>query len=132
MNEDYQKYINALKKCAMEHRRDFTPTFNIIVSDLCDDTASFLEKIKIQNELQSMKQNEEYLARIQLKKRMDETKIMEQSLRKTLDKIDRSMECTLESDPRSIKNPECEYGWLFDRINEWRKTLGDINMGDSK
>ncbi len=130
MNEDYQKYIYALKKCAMEHRKDDTLTYNIRVSDLCDDTALFLANIKRQNEIQSMKQDEEFLNRIQLERRMNEINVMVQSLRQTLDSIDRSMECTLESDPRSVKNPECEYGWLFDRINEWRKKLGDINMGE--
>ena len=42
---DYQKYINALRKCAKEHDNDRTPTFHIIVSDLCRDTANLLEEL---------------------------------------------------------------------------------------
>lgn len=42
--KDYQKYINALRKCAKEHDNDRTSTGHIIVSDLCRDTANLLEK----------------------------------------------------------------------------------------
>ena len=45
------------------------------------------------------------------------------SLQAKIDKVDKAMECTLESDPRTFKNRECEYGWLFDRIHKWRKWL---------
>lgn len=41
---DYQKYINALRKCAKEHENDRTPTGHIRVSDLCRDTANLLEE----------------------------------------------------------------------------------------
>ena len=41
---DYQKYINALRKCAKEHDNDTTYTGHIIVSDLCRDTANLLEE----------------------------------------------------------------------------------------
>lgn len=44
--KDFVKYINALRKCAKEHKNDKTPTFNIRVSDLCEDTARLLENIK--------------------------------------------------------------------------------------
>lgn len=40
---DYKEYIRALKKCAMEHENDTTSTGNVIVSDLCRDTAKLLE-----------------------------------------------------------------------------------------
>lgn len=43
---DYQKYINALRKCAKEHENDRTFTGHIIVSDLCRDTANLLEALK--------------------------------------------------------------------------------------
>jgi len=43
---DYQKYINALRKCAKEHENDRTFTGHIIVSDLCRDTANLLEELK--------------------------------------------------------------------------------------
>ena len=43
---DYQKYINALRKCAKEHEDDFTSFGHIIVSDLCRDTANLLETLK--------------------------------------------------------------------------------------
>lgn len=42
---DYQKYINALRKCANEHENDRTFTGHIIVSDLCRDTATLLEEL---------------------------------------------------------------------------------------
>lgn len=45
---DYQKYINALRKCAKEHENDRTFTGNIIVSDLCKDTANLLEELEQQ------------------------------------------------------------------------------------
>jgi hypothetical protein len=45
---DYQKYINALRKCAKEHENDRTSTGHIIVSDLCKDTANLLEEVEQQ------------------------------------------------------------------------------------
>ena len=42
---DYQKYIDALRKCAKEHEYDRTSTGHIIVSNLCRDTADLLEKL---------------------------------------------------------------------------------------
>lgn len=42
---DYQKYINALRKCAKEHENDITSFGHIIVSDLCRDTAKLLEEL---------------------------------------------------------------------------------------
>ena len=44
--KEYQKYINALRQCAREHEDDRTPTFNIRVSDLCNDTADLLESLE--------------------------------------------------------------------------------------
>lgn len=41
----------------------------------------------------------------------------------TREEIIRSMECVLESDKRTIKNPVYEYGWLFDKIHEWKREL---------
>ena len=43
---DYQKYINALRKCAKEHENDTTYTGHIIISDLCRDTANLLEALE--------------------------------------------------------------------------------------
>jgi len=43
---DYQKYINALRKCAKEHENDRTSTGHIIVSDMCRDTANLLETLE--------------------------------------------------------------------------------------
>jgi len=43
---EYQKYINALRKCAKEHENDKTSTGHIIVSDLCKDTANLLEELE--------------------------------------------------------------------------------------
>jgi len=43
---NYQKYIEALRKCAKEHECDRTPTAHIIVSYLCRDTADLLEALE--------------------------------------------------------------------------------------
>jgi hypothetical protein len=43
---DYQKYIEALRKCAKEHEYDRTPTTHILVSYLCRDTADLLEELE--------------------------------------------------------------------------------------
>ena len=42
---DYQKYIDALRKCAKEHEYDRTSTGHIVVSNLCRDTADLLEEL---------------------------------------------------------------------------------------
>ena len=47
---DYQKYINALKKCAKEHENDRTSTGHIIVSELCKDTTNLLEALEQKEE----------------------------------------------------------------------------------
>lgn len=44
--KDYQKYINALRKCSKEHENDRLFTGHVIVSDLCRDTADLLETIE--------------------------------------------------------------------------------------
>lgn len=44
--DDLSKYIYALRKCAKEHENDSYQTFSIRVSDLCQDTANLLERIK--------------------------------------------------------------------------------------
>lgn len=46
INDLLPKYINALRKCAKEHENDFVPTFNIRVTDLCNDTAKLLEELE--------------------------------------------------------------------------------------
>lgn len=47
---DYKKYINALRKCAKEHEKDFTGTGCIRASDLCNDTAVLLESLEKEEE----------------------------------------------------------------------------------
>lgn len=46
-------------------------------------------------------------------------------LKQKIQQVDRSMECTLESDPRTLSNRDCEFGFIFDRIYEWRKLLNE-------
>ena len=36
------------------------------------------------------------------------------------------LEHILESDPRTIKEPECEYDWLFDRVHEALKKAKEL------
>lgn len=45
---DYKKYINALRECAKEHEGDRTSTGQIVVSNLCRDTAELLEGLEQQ------------------------------------------------------------------------------------
>lgn len=52
---DYQKYINALRKCAIEHDNDRTPTGHIIVSDLCRDTTNLLEALEQESVLDKIR-----------------------------------------------------------------------------
>lgn len=57
---EYRKYISALRQCAKEHEKDKTPTFQIKVSDLCEDTARLLEndvveRSKIDKAIEEMK-----------------------------------------------------------------------------
>ena len=44
--KDYNLYINALRKCAEEHKNDVTSTGHIVVSALCEDTAKLLEELR--------------------------------------------------------------------------------------
>lgn len=46
MNEEILKFINALRKCAKEHKDDRTSTGHIVVYDLCRDTANLLEQLE--------------------------------------------------------------------------------------
>ncbi len=64
---DYQKYINALRKCAKEHENDRTFTGNIIVSDLCRDTANLLEELEQEPKTVTVKQLEEMYDKFQKK-----------------------------------------------------------------
>ena len=41
--------VGALRQCAKEHEKDFTYTFNIRVSDLCNDIADYLEELQKEN-----------------------------------------------------------------------------------
>lgn len=43
---DYKKYINALRKCAKEHKADIIFTGHTDVTALCRDTADLLEEIE--------------------------------------------------------------------------------------
>ena len=49
--KDYQEYINALRKCSKEHENDSTFTGQIIVSDLCRDTATLLEELEQESKI---------------------------------------------------------------------------------
>lgn len=56
---DYQKYINALRKCAKEHENDNTFTGHIIVSDLCRDTANLLEALEQEPDIDKIRERVE-------------------------------------------------------------------------
>jgi len=71
----------------------------------------------------------ELLAANEVKKSMEKAN-KTKHIQEVLDKIDRSMECVMESDPRTLKNPQHEYGWLFETIAEWRKELKGLVDGD--
>jgi hypothetical protein len=40
------KAIQALRKCAAEHKAEVVPTFGIVTYAICEDVADYLEKIK--------------------------------------------------------------------------------------
>jgi hypothetical protein len=48
---------------------------------------------------------------------------MDKEINELLQRLDRSMECALEGDPRTFKDREHEYGWLFDLICDWRQLI---------
>lgn len=49
-----------------------------------------------------------------------------QKIQTRLDGLEHGMECLLESDPRTFADRECENGWLFDKIIEWRKVINEV------
>jgi hypothetical protein len=48
--KDYQKYINALRKCAKEHENELVSFAHIRTTDLCNDTADLLEKLETESD----------------------------------------------------------------------------------
>jgi hypothetical protein len=54
-----------------------------------------------------------------------------QKIQTRLDGLEHSMECLLESDPRTFADRECENGWLFDKIIEWRKIINEVLKDDN-
>lgn len=54
-----------------------------------------------------------------------------QKIQTRLDRLEHSMECLLESDPRTFTDRECENGWLFDKIIEWRKVINEVLKDDN-
>ena len=54
-----------------------------------------------------------------------------QKIQTRLDRLEHSMECLLESDPRTFTDRECENGWLFDKIIEWRKVINEVLEDDN-
>ena len=53
------------------------------------------------------------------------TRIMDDKA-KQIEYLLRSMECVLESDERTMKCQTSEYGWIFDKIHEWRNILYEL------
>ena len=51
---------------------------------------------------------------------------MDNEILELIDRLDRSMECTLESDPRTLIDKYHEFGYVFDRIGDWREELREI------
>ena len=43
-----------------------------------------------------------------------------------IDKIEIKLEYILESDPRTMKNPDCEYGSLYDSVYEVLKMVRQL------
>lgn len=78
---DYQKYINALRKCAKEHEQDMTFTGHVIVADLCRDTANLLEALerdsvldKIRADIKAKIEEEEFARSVFRHEEKDSTK----------------------------------------------------------
>lgn len=51
--------VDALRKCAKAHEKDFTFTCEIRVSDLCNGVADYVEKLQKENE--QLKKDKEWL-----------------------------------------------------------------------
>lgn len=50
MTEAKKVYVvGALRKCAKEHEKDVTYTGNVIVSNLCNDVADYVEELQVEN-----------------------------------------------------------------------------------
>lgn len=43
---DYRQYVNALRKCAKEHKDEMVPFAHIRTEDLCNDVAKLLEHVE--------------------------------------------------------------------------------------
>ena len=69
---DYKKYINALRKCAKEHDGDKTFTGQVIVSNLCRDTADLLEELSEQETVSKESYDHEYFLRKEFEIKIDE------------------------------------------------------------
>jgi hypothetical protein len=54
-----------------------------------------------------------------------------QKIQTRLNGLEHSMECLLESNPRTFTNRVCENGWLFDKIIEWRKIINEVLKDDN-
>lgn len=43
-----------------------------------------------------------------------------------MDEIEILLEHILEADPRTMSNPDCEYGWIFHQVNKALKKLKEL------
>lgn len=41
--------VGALRKCAKEHEKDVTYTGNVIVTNMCNDVADYVEELQAEN-----------------------------------------------------------------------------------
>lgn len=45
---------------------------------------------------------------------------------RTIDDAIQNLEYIMEADPRTFSNPNCEYDWVFHKVNETIKILREI------
>ena len=51
---------------------------------------------------------------------------MNEEQKKLLDDAELKLEYILEGDPRTFRDPDCEYGWIFHAVNEALQLLRQI------
>jgi len=54
---------------------------------------------------------------------------MNEEQKKLLENAEIKLEQILEGDPRTFRDPECEYGWIFHAVNEALQYLRQIERG---
>lgn len=110
--------VSALRQCAIEHEKDVTYTFNIRVSDLCNDIADYVEELQKENsklkwQLNEVIEDNDYYQKengelsnsvIELEKENEELKAQNKDLCESLDIMNNRESELLEQIEKMKKN----------------------------